>query len=126
MDLAATGSILDGVSTSTAANVTGPDVTLNAGSGSIGLTADALRIDAGAVAGALNASTQTGINLLQGAERAAFESHADSCLNCAPLLSTVRSLVGELHATHQVEEPPRLVRLHAVGELRMRHPAGGQ
>jgi anti-sigma factor RsiW len=47
--------------------------------------------------------------LLQDSERAEFESHADSCLNCAPLLSTVRSLVGELHSTHQVEEPARLV-----------------
>lgn len=47
--------------------------------------------------------------LLQDSERAAFESHADSCLNCAPLLSTVRSLVGEMHATPQVEEPARLV-----------------
>jgi hypothetical protein len=47
--------------------------------------------------------------LLQDSERAEFESHADSCLNCAPLLATVRSLVGELHSTHQVEEPARLV-----------------
>jgi hypothetical protein len=47
--------------------------------------------------------------LLQGLERAAFESHANSCPNCIPLLATVRSLVGELHSTPQVEEPPRLV-----------------
>jgi Putative zinc-finger len=47
--------------------------------------------------------------LLQGPERSAFESHANSCPNCIPLLATVRSLVGELHSTPQVEEPPRLV-----------------
>jgi hypothetical protein len=47
--------------------------------------------------------------LLQSSERAAFESHADSCPQCTPLLVSVRSLVGEMHATQQVEEPSRLV-----------------
>ena len=31
--------------------------------------------------------------LLQAPELAAFEAHADACLQCAPLLSTVRSVV---------------------------------
>ena len=47
--------------------------------------------------------------LLQSSERAAFESHADSCPQCTPLLVSVRNLVGEMHATEQVEEPSRLV-----------------
>lgn len=47
--------------------------------------------------------------LLQGAERAEFEAHAKSCPECAPLLVSVRSLVGEMHAMEEVEVPPRLV-----------------
>jgi hypothetical protein len=47
--------------------------------------------------------------LLQGPERAAFEAHAEACAECAPLLSSVRSLMTELHDMEQVEEPPRLV-----------------
>lgn len=47
--------------------------------------------------------------LLAGPERAEFEAHASSCANCAPLLASVRSLVGEMHAMEEVEAPPRLV-----------------
>jgi anti-sigma factor RsiW len=47
--------------------------------------------------------------LLTGPERAEYEAHAESCPECAPLLASVRSLVGELHAMGEVEAPPRLV-----------------
>ena len=47
--------------------------------------------------------------LLQGPERAAFEAHANSCTDCAPLLASVRGLVGEMHAMEELETPPRLV-----------------
>jgi anti-sigma factor RsiW len=47
--------------------------------------------------------------LLLGAERAEFEAHANSCTDCAPLLASVRSLVGEMHAMEEMEAPPRLV-----------------
>ena len=47
--------------------------------------------------------------LLKGAERAEFEAHANSCPQCAPLLESVRSLVGEMHAMEEIEVPPRLV-----------------
>jgi len=47
--------------------------------------------------------------LLAGPERAEFESHANSCPQCAPLLASVRSLVGEMRAMEELEAPPRLV-----------------
>jgi hypothetical protein len=47
--------------------------------------------------------------LLQGPERAAFEAHANSCADCAPLVASVRSLVGEMHSMEELETPPRLV-----------------
>jgi hypothetical protein len=47
--------------------------------------------------------------LLQGPERAAFEAHANSCADCAPLVASVRSLVGEMHSMEKLETPPRLV-----------------
>ncbi|HUL32662.1 MAG TPA: zf-HC2 domain-containing protein [Candidatus Eisenbacteria bacterium] len=47
--------------------------------------------------------------LLQGPERAEFEAHAKSCPDCAPLLASVRSLVGEMHAMEDLEAPPRLI-----------------
>jgi hypothetical protein len=47
--------------------------------------------------------------LLAGPERAAFDAHAATCPECAPLLASVRGLVGEMHAMEQVEVPPRLV-----------------
>jgi hypothetical protein len=47
--------------------------------------------------------------LLQGRERAASEAHANSCADCAPLVASVRSLVGEMHAMEVLETPPRLV-----------------
>jgi Putative zinc-finger len=47
--------------------------------------------------------------LLQGPERAEFEAHANSCADCAPLVGSVRGLVGEMHAMEELETPPRLV-----------------
>jgi anti-sigma-K factor RskA len=47
--------------------------------------------------------------LLQGPERAEFEAHANSCADCAPLVASVRSLVGEMHSMEELETPPRLV-----------------
>src|SRR5882724_8635033 len=47
--------------------------------------------------------------LLQEPERAAFEAHANSCADCAPLVASVRGLVGEMHAMEEIEAPPRLV-----------------
>ncbi len=47
--------------------------------------------------------------LLHGPERAAFEAHVNSCVECAPLLASVRGLVGEMHAMEVIEAPPRLV-----------------
>ena len=47
--------------------------------------------------------------LLQGPERAAFEAHANSCADCAPLVASVRSLVGEMRSMEELETPPRLV-----------------
>jgi anti-sigma factor RsiW len=47
--------------------------------------------------------------LLQAAERAAFEAHAQSCPECGPLLASVKSLVSELRSMEEVEAPPRLV-----------------
>ena len=47
--------------------------------------------------------------MLQASERAAFEAHAESCAECAPLLASVRSLVNELQAMEELEAPPRLV-----------------
>jgi len=47
--------------------------------------------------------------LLQGPERAEFEAHANSCADCAPLVASVRSLVGEMHVMEDFEAPPRLV-----------------
>jgi hypothetical protein len=47
--------------------------------------------------------------LLQGQERAEFEAHANSCADCALLVASVRSLVGEMHAMEELEMPPRLV-----------------
>jgi hypothetical protein len=46
--------------------------------------------------------------LLQGPERAAFEAHANSCADCAPLVASVRGLVGEMHAMEELDTPPRL------------------
>jgi hypothetical protein len=46
--------------------------------------------------------------LLQGPERVAFEAHANSCADCAPLVASVRGLVGEMHAMEELDTPPRL------------------
>ena len=47
--------------------------------------------------------------MLQAADRAAFEAHAQSCPECAPLLAGVRSVMTELQSMEEVEAPPRLV-----------------
>jgi len=47
--------------------------------------------------------------LLAGAEKAEFEKHAEECVQCGPLLASVKSLVSEMHAMAEVEVPPRLV-----------------
>jgi anti-sigma factor RsiW len=43
--------------------------------------------------------------LLSAAERAEFETHARGCKQCAPLVSSVASLVNGLHGLELVEEP---------------------
>jgi Putative zinc-finger len=47
--------------------------------------------------------------LLQPPERAAFEAHAESCPDCAPLLAGVRSVMTELHSMGEVEAPAQLI-----------------
>ena len=47
--------------------------------------------------------------LLAGSEKAEFEKHAEECVQCGPLLASVKSLVSEMHAMAEVEVPPRLV-----------------
>ena len=47
--------------------------------------------------------------LLAGPERTAFETHLAACAECAPLLASVRGLVGEMHAMAEEQVPPRLV-----------------
>jgi anti-sigma factor RsiW len=47
--------------------------------------------------------------LLARSERVAFETHVDSCSGCAPLLASVKGLVGEMRTMEEVEVPPRLV-----------------
>ena len=47
--------------------------------------------------------------LLQPSELAALQNHAASCDRCAPLLSSVSELVGNMHALEELENPPRLV-----------------
>lgn len=47
--------------------------------------------------------------LLSPAERAELEAHARVCGQCAPLVSSVASLVASLHNLELIEEPPQLV-----------------
>ena len=47
--------------------------------------------------------------LMPPAERLDFETHANSCAGCAPLLASVSGLLANLHALEAVEVPPRLV-----------------
>jgi anti-sigma factor RsiW len=47
--------------------------------------------------------------VLQAPDRAEFETHVEKCAECAPLLASVKSLVGELHLMKEVDAPPRLV-----------------
>ena len=47
--------------------------------------------------------------LLEAPDRAAFEAHVADCPDCIPLLASVRSVMTELRAMEQVDEPPRLV-----------------
>jgi anti-sigma factor RsiW len=48
--------------------------------------------------------------LMPAAERLAFEGHANSCANCAPLLASVSDLLHNLHTLEAVEPPVRLIR----------------
>jgi anti-sigma factor RsiW len=50
--------------------------------------------------------------LLQETERATFDAHVVSCPQCAPLLASVTSVVGEMRAMGQLEVSPRLI--HAI------------
>jgi Putative zinc-finger len=47
--------------------------------------------------------------LLDGSERAEFETHARECAGCAPLMDNVRSLMSEMHSAEQLEVPSELV-----------------
>ncbi len=47
--------------------------------------------------------------LLEPAERQAFAAHVQACAHCAPLVSSVSSLVRGLRKIEQLAEPPRLV-----------------
>lgn len=47
--------------------------------------------------------------LLQGSERAAFDEHVKECGECAPLVASVRSMVGGMQAMKPIDAPPRLI-----------------
>ena len=47
--------------------------------------------------------------LLAVPEKAEFERHAQECVQCGPLVASVKRLVSEMHAMAEVEAPPRLV-----------------
>jgi hypothetical protein len=47
--------------------------------------------------------------LLQSTERETFDAHVAECVQCAPLLASVQSLVVGMHSMEQLEAPPRLV-----------------
>jgi len=47
--------------------------------------------------------------MLQAPERAAFKAHVETCEECAPLLASVTSVVGELRSMEELEAPQRLV-----------------
>ena len=47
--------------------------------------------------------------VLEGPDRVAFETHVETCAECAPLLASVRSLVSELQSMEEIAVPPRLV-----------------
>ena len=42
-------------------------------------------------------------------ERMEYEAHLKSCPQCAPLVASVRELMGEMHAMAPIEAPPRLI-----------------
>ena len=46
---------------------------------------------------------------LHGPEQAAFDEHVAGCAECAPLLASVRSMVGEMQALKPIDAPPRLI-----------------
>ena len=46
--------------------------------------------------------------MLQTPERKAFEAHAENCVECKPLVASVRSLLVELRSMEEIEAPPRL------------------
>jgi anti-sigma-K factor RskA len=48
--------------------------------------------------------------LLQGPERAEFETHTRSCKECAPLLESVRGLITQMQSIEPLDVPPQLVR----------------
>jgi Putative zinc-finger len=47
--------------------------------------------------------------LLPAPDRAEFESHVQSCAECAPLLASVKDLMTELRTMEELDAPPRLV-----------------
>jgi len=47
--------------------------------------------------------------MLQAPERAAFKAHVETCDECAPLLASVTSVVGELRSMEELEAPAGLV-----------------
>jgi anti-sigma factor RsiW len=47
--------------------------------------------------------------LLSPDERREFETHADSCENCAQMVASVSQMMSGLHSMEQIETPPRLV-----------------
>jgi len=47
--------------------------------------------------------------LLTGAEVSEFDLHVKGCAECAPLVASVKNLVGEMRSMEPVEAPPRLV-----------------
>ena len=47
--------------------------------------------------------------LLQGPEQAEFDQHLAECAQCAPLASSVRSVVSGMQAMKPIDAPPRLI-----------------
>jgi Putative zinc-finger len=46
---------------------------------------------------------------LQPSDRAAFEAHAETCVECAPVLAGVRTLMTEFQSMEEMEAPSRLI-----------------
>ncbi len=47
--------------------------------------------------------------LLSPAERLEFESHANSCENCAQMVASISHVLSSVHSLEQIEPPPQLV-----------------